>query len=522
MKNILILVLSLIVLAASMQINAVAETDEQYDNTVYEMGDVNCDGEVDSSDCLDMMKILTNTKRTYMTYEAADLNGDCAFSLKDVLILKKKIANIDVEINTKRFFKPDEDITDELEDLGKNNYSYGYDDSNYQKIVSRNPYDMIAVRDMVMVSGGNYQDNTGPVRINAYKRNLSTSTPCGDLDTEQINRFYLYNNTPITIATDPKTWLSASVYYFGPKLSFWNSKFDVIKECIHCYDMAQHNGKLFFCGSAVNYDSNYKNSSGNTLELSKGSIYLFTGESINKATSGDFKEVELINKFGDVITYASNTMKSDNGDYYYSLGVPRVYDLYEIGDELYALYYDQYINLYDEEYNFNGFYKYDDEKGQFIYDNTLSIKYITDVFDDAQDAEKIQHDFEWNGTHYFITRGLFATKDLKEYNTIVIPEYEDYVVRDAIVRNGKVYLLAEKDNGDDTFTNVVLETEDFENYRPILHFSAKSFARSFEFCNGAFYFGLGAHLVRTNPGKWPAEYDINEECGRIYRYVYYK
>ena len=65
------------------------------------------------------------------------------------------------------------------------------------------------------------------------------------------------------------------------------------------------------------------------------------------------------------------------------------------------------------------------------------------------------------------------------------------------------------------FENVVLETADFVNFRPILHFDSDLFARSFEFCNGEFYFGLG--ISSEDDFDY---YDISE-CGRIYRYRYY-
>lgn len=531
MKKIISLILSLVFAVSMVSLNTFAEPDDQYRETIYEMGDVNSDGNVDAVDVLTMAQVLANTKKSFMDYDLADLNGDICCDMKDYLLLQKKLAGQDVEISNNRFSNNDKDITSDLEDLGLNNFDYKYNDLNYTYTVSRNPYDMISVRDMVMVSGGNYQDNTGPVQICSYKRGSKTYSFGGYLDTEQVNRFYKYNNTPYTVAIDARTWCTASVYYMNNRLSSWATKYNVLKDNIHCYDMAQHNGKIFFCGSAVSYDPNYKAYNGQNVEMSKATVYLFTGKSISTSVANDYKEVDLVYKDGSVIDYTSNLVpkveKKDGADhyYYYTSGVPRIYDLYELNGELYALYYNQYSDLYkneDKNYDFNGFYKYDEEKNQFIFDSSLDIKPIIDKFDEQQDAEKIQHDFEWKGTHYFIMEGLFSTNDFKTYNDINLPGYEEYKTHDAIVRSGKVYLLASKENSNGTYTNVVLETEDFNTYRPILHFSSLAFARSFEFNNGAFYFGLGAHLINTNPDIYPENYVINKECGRIYRYIYYK
>ena len=202
------------------------------------------------------------------------------------------------------------------------------------------------------------------------------------------------------------------------------------------------------------------------------------------------------------------------------MGVPRIYDFFEWQGNLYALYYDQYSEFYDSyfhyngKYNFNGLYKYDSEKCQFIYDSTLKIDGITDMFDSNQDKEKINHDFSFNGKYYMISNRMIVTDDFVNYNNFVIPNYESYCVRDVIMRSEKYYLLCNTVNKTGGYTNYVLETEDMEKFRPILHFNTSTYAKSFEFCNGAFYFGLGATIDENK--------NINTECGRIYRYNYYK
>lgn len=525
-KKIFCFVISFVLIFASVSCGVIAETDEQFDATEYPIGDVNCDREIDVADCLQMVKVLLKEKNSYLQYENADLNGDSAFNLVDLLFLKKLLANIDVEINTEKFARPDEDITEYLDDLGKNNFNNmmnTWDDSSFKLTVSRNPYDMITMGNRVLVSGGNYQDNTGPVRINSYYRESDSVKSAGTLGTEQVNRFYKYDGLCFALSIDSRYWGSADVYVLKNKGILFQTLTNVLQHDIHCYDMTKYNGKFFFAGSAVNYDSNYKNYSGENLEMSKSIIYQFTGEDITKGKSNDFNEVELVNKFGDVIDYTSNiheSQKQDGTKYYISMGVPRVYDFFERQGNLYALYYDQYASFYDEYYNydgkydFNGLYKYDDEKGQFIYDSSLKIDGITNMFEESQDKEKINHDFEWNGKYYFISDKMLVTDDFINYSNYVIPGYETYSVYDIMVRSGKLYLLCSTINSKGGYKNYVLETADMESFRPILNFNTATFARSFEFCNGAFFFGLGARIDENNY--------INTECGRILRYTYYK
>lgn len=505
----------------SINIPAFADIDQQYDTTVYEMGDVNTDGEVNTTDCLEMLNLMLKKRSAVLNYEYADLNGDIEFNTKDLLLLKKHLASIEISISTEKFQAQDKDVTHELDDLGINN-GITWNNNNTSRIVSRNPYDMITYGDRVLVSGGNYQDNTGPVTIRYYRRDSDKASYAGQLDSEQINRFYIYNNMLHCTSIDSKYWGAASVYTLkGERVTFQTQQ-NVLKENIHCYDMSLFNGTYFFCGSTIHYDSNYKNYSGEDLEMSKAVVYKFTGEDLFSCTSNDFTEVELVNQYGEVLDYEldlSSAQRTDSATgekityYYENRGVPRIYDMFEWNGNLYAMYYDQYISNYASNYDYNGFYKYDEEKGQFIYDSAMSIDGIVEMFDASQDKGKIHHDFSWGDDYYFIANGLYSTSDFVSYSRVTISGYEDYIVRDVIFRAGKVYLLCARQRANGSYLNYVLETDDFENYRAILHFDAASYARSFEFCNGAFFFGLGADVINNT---------CNTECGRIYRYIYYK
>ena len=196
-KKFISIIILVVLVFSSVVVSVNAEVDEQYNTTAYFMGDVNADGEINTSDCLNMIKVFAKeAKNATMRYEYADLNGDSASDMCDFLLLRKLLANHDVVINQGKFLRADKDITGELYDLGKNNYNVYYNpwtDKDNETIMARNPYDMINCDGRVYVSGGNYDVNKGPVQVCYYTRNSNKFGYSISLDTEQSNRFYKFN-----------------------------------------------------------------------------------------------------------------------------------------------------------------------------------------------------------------------------------------------------------------------------------------------------------------------------------------
>lgn len=482
---------------------------------VYPMGDADGNGEVNEAD-LSLFKAYLAGEAREIHYEFCDLDGSFKVDESDAEILESYLNGETEELSCVAFGRDDWDITNKLEDLGINNLKRWGDDK-IETLRARNPYDMIVSNGLVMVSGGNYQDNKGPVVINGYGRDMYEPVVMGTLATEQVNRFYDCGDFVVALAIDPRTWQYGDVYLKPAESDRWVTRGQVLVDNIHCYDMVEFNGMYFFCGSNIGY----KMIDGKRIELSKSSVYRVYGELSDSMTRNDFKELKVVNKYGDVISFDSVLGEFDNkGEIiYYSTGVPRFYEFFKFKGKLYAFYYNQYSDRYDEESNFNGLYVYDEKKDRFVYDDTLNFKDLIDIMSGSvQDAEKIQHDFEWGDRYYFVKDGLYCTEDFITYKEKKIPEYKDYRVHDVIFRGDAAYVLASFEQKSGDFTNVVFETFDFEEFRPLFHFDTKLFARSFELCNGEFYFGLG-FTVSTNTDAISARYS---ECGRIYRYTYYR
>ena len=215
------------------------------------MGDVNGDGLVDEAD-LTLLKAYLDGNASEIRYEFCDLDGNYKVDTLDADILDKYLRGKVSALTGTPFGKPDHDISDELQDLGINNFKkWGNSDIKY--IISRNPYDMITSNGLVMVSGGNYQSNTGPVYINGYGKGTNDPINMGKLATEQVNKFYDFGDFIVALAIDARTWQYGDVYLKPAISNEWVTLPKVLVGNIHCYDIVEFDGKYFFCGSNIVY-----------------------------------------------------------------------------------------------------------------------------------------------------------------------------------------------------------------------------------------------------------------------------
>ncbi len=401
---------------------------------------------------------------------------------------------------------PYKDVTDKLENLGINNEDvWGIND--VEELIARNPYDMILDGDRVYVSCGNYNENKGPVKINAYKNDSTTATLCGTLPSEQINEFYSFDGYTFALGVDPQAWMTGELYYTKNGTGEWNVIRNAFSNNIHCYDMVKYHGNYYFCGSNVGY----KTVDGKSVQCSKPSAFKLEGKFTDEVTNADFTEVYTLDKNGEPISHVDE-------------GVPRYYQFFIFNDTLIAYNYDWWYKQKN-----NGLYIYNEEKGYFEYSDKYDAEFLNNMYQNSiQDKEKIEHDFQWKDKYYFISNGLYSTSDFKNYNKQKISGYEDYIMHDVIFRDDYALCLASVQIDATTFKNIVFKTTDFKNYKPLFNFDTPLFARSFELSGKTFYFGLGFYsdYYRNSSGeivKWQYDLPLNKnKCGTILRYTYGK
>ncbi len=415
------------------------------------------------------------------------------------------------------FDKAFEDVTSKMENLGINNIE-SYNNDSLVNILSRNPFDMVTDGNRVYVSGGNYNDNKGPVHIYAYEKGTNVGTNCGTLTTEQVNRFYQYGRYTFAVSIDPQKWGYGELYFTENGSGEWKTVKNILKNNIHCYDMIRFKGTYFFCGS----NAGFKEVDGKGYDVTKAAVFKLEGEFDDTKTRNDFSEAYAIDKEGNIINYGDDLIKKDANSEEYTSTTPRFYEFFLFDDKLFVYHYDS-----GNDKN-NGLYLYNEEKKVFEYSSEHNAYFINIIYHHGGQSEfKIEQDFRWKDKYYFVSDGLYSTPDFKNYSYVTISGYSDYRVKDVIFRNDYALCLASKMNDDGTYTNVVVKTDDFENYTPLFTFSSDLFARSFELCDGDFYFGLGfaAHYEKdangvTNYNKLENTIKNYDKCGTVLRLRY--
>lgn len=520
MKKFVCSLLCFILAASSISVFASAEStkstapedmDVQYTPQKVVMGDADGNGKITASDVLLIRQAIAGCDVS-AKYELSDLNSDLSVTVSDVLLLRKSISGQNVKLGATTFGTEDIDVTDSLENMGRVGERFWPDKNGMDVISARNPFSMTDYGGKVFFACGNYDTNEGPVRMQYLTRNSTRLMNTSGLATEQINKFYHFGDRLFTTAVDPQVWLTGEFYELNSNGTTWNTIF-TLQNNIHCYDMVKFNGDYFLSGSNVTYKwhGTYQ------TEESKAVVFRHRGENLEEDPE-QYEEIPFITKDGHEITYF---------DY---VGVPRTYELALFKGELYAMYYDYYWDKYgneswwcDNREYFNGVYKFDAEKNQFIYCEGLDLETPFNYEGVAdQDTESPMRDFEWNDNYVVINNALFMTKDLKTWDKIDIPGYEKYIVRDCKAIGDKFYVLANVKGENDHYTNAVFETSDFKSFRSIMHFDTFGWVRSMAYTDGTFFFGIGANRNEIQPVKDGDITEVGMQCGTIYRYVYYK
>ena len=82
-------------------------------------------------------------------------------------------------------------------------------------------------------------------------------------------------------------------------------------------------------------------------------------------------------------------------------------------------------------------------------------------------------------------------ENLDQVHAIALPE--STLPFDLLVYKDRLYVLLSKQVAEHHYRLSVLATHDLENWQEILHFTARSFVRSFTILDGDVYFGMGGY-----------------------------
>ena len=397
--------------------------------------------------------------------------------------------------------------------------------------LAMNIWDMKSYNGKVFICSGDYDSNTGSSPI-FYITNDSTelkTTTCtlasgavwSALNTEAVERLFLYEGGLYALATDPAGQPSYSGYYkYDESKNTWQ-EYAAFANGIHYYDMVEYDGKIFFGGMALE--------AGSTDNID-GCVFV-----LNKSDLGTSAKGELLKFYQqDGVTPYSTS----RGTYYHYW---RVYDMFVYKNELYAIH-----NTGGPTWA-SGLFKYDKEKNAFVvvYDGreirgviavanrrttytyvpgSTTGKWVkTDGYYDFDTNEVIvgrlkigieciecQHDEHGNLDEKFIVgdtivlvkNGIYKSNGVSDFKKVSLGSgCDNYVVRDAFEMDGKYYFLASEMLGTDNYTTTIFETDaNFTTYRKIISMNTQSFARSFVYNDGYLYIALGSNQQDSDTG----------------------
>lgn len=317
-------------------------------------------------------------------------------------------------------------------------------------VYARNIWDMQVFDGRIYFGMGN-SNNRGPAP-NAKGGQIWSYDPKGnrfkvewEADEEQVDRFRILNGKLVVPGHDPTdSWQYGNWYRLEP--NGWK-KHRNIPGGIHCYDMACFNGKMF-------------------------------------AALGTKPHSEFV------------VMSENDGKTWTGCGIlgMRAYTLFTVADNLYVSLY-RGVAAYDgkrfqENIDYEWFPGYSGKKRIRLIVRPVHFKGAT-VYIGANLAT----DHQWTPF------GLYAAENPYDVKKIDLPGNH----WDLLVKDGVLYVLSDvkSDTNKDMWLIRVTATRDLTAWQPLLQFESPAFARSFEYLDGAFYFGLGceAHDLRPETGR---------------------
>lgn len=312
---------------------------------------------------------------------------------------------------------------------------------------ARCPWDMIVYDGSLYVGGGDYDANAGPADIWRYDAKTGEWSLDGTVPDEEVSRFYVMNDGTLSApGIDPRDdWTFGNYYVQGT--DGWETV-RTIPNAKHVFDIAEHGGAIY---------------AGLGAEAGRSAIARSTDGGQTFEPIGLYKDGQEV----------------DTADMKWN----RVYDLFTLGDGLYAA-----LFLYDGEAVTYDLYRL--EGDAFVFDNqwygkVSQVRYIGNIV-----GGKAQH----RDRLYFTTGYLYVTTDMSDCKKIVFGEGE--VVYDLCVVDDVLYALSAVEQEDGTYRVSVRRNRggEVDEFTECFYFSYEIPPLSLAAGEDQFYIGMGTIL----------------------------
>ena len=328
----------------------------------------------------------------------------------------------------------------------------------------RNPWDMILFDGRLYVGGGDYSANSEAMAFYAYDIESGEWLCTGHTSDHAISKFKVIDGDLYAPGIDSLEDWSTGNYYMLKKGGEWQT-FSDVPGGVHVYDIA-------------------KTKSGLLIGIGTGAS-TFTPALYKDSLTGRYTELPLIRDGKSVLA---------SEEYGYTR--LRIYDFFNVGDEVYA-FCAATATSGRTEY---AIYKYEGER--FLFVSTLANAGISTF---SLNGRRLWQNFFGTSVYAYgncyVTSGkLFKTRDFKSSQHISAPD--DRIISDLLCRGGIVYVLGFSNTRSDIYENVVWSLDENDSFSEILRFETKGgYALSFECDTDSFYFGIG-----STDGTWATGY----------------
>ena len=315
---------------------------------------------------------------------------------------------------------------------------------------ARNVWDMKVFDGQVYFGHGDAVANSGPIKLFRFDTTSKTFISDFTVDDESINSFDVVGNQLLIAGYDPReAWELGNFYRLQDGV--WH-KHRTIPWGVHAYQVTEFAGKLFIGISTDHLHPSLLFSSDQGLTWVDATNNQFLDRAFNKL-------IVLNQQLYATGLLGAGTLKLENG-MFEGANIP----VQRIAPGLTA---DAPMLISKLEYFKDG----------VVYTVGKRQMYTTDPTEERYET---------------IAKAAFFSRDFQDTVPISLPE--NSVPTDILVKDGQVLILTHR-KLEAGFENIVIQSSDARSWKEMLRFSSGSFARSFEFLNAQFYFGLGCYFT---------------------------
>ena len=321
---------------------------------------------------------------------------------------------------------------------------------------AKNPWNIKLYNGILYFATGDYGANSGRTPIFAYDTVSGCWLEPFLTSDEALEVIREIDGTLVAVGND-STEPGTIGNYYELRDGEWVAHKD-IPAAVHVFDVAEHGGKRFFAigtDDAEHFPVVVENADGSftQIEFLKDGVSRFSGAGLEFA---------------------------------------RAYNLFSLGDELYAFFFAPHIDT--SKSHVYEFYKYDGEAFRFVSDlDGLPIKFLT-VSDGGRNKLLHQnfftYEFSKDDCAYFTSGFLYKTRDFVNVERLETPD--SGAITDLLCFDGEYYTLSFIRNADGGFTNTVWSLGSGDSFTAVVSFKTEdAYALSLEFDGDKFYIALG-------------------------------